>query len=101
MFENRHFDLLGDALSRFFGSLRSNSESSISGGAIPTIQSVHRKVLHTAIKVTVDAFFPPSRFLSAVKEIPLRSASVSNDKFAASRAARTLAPNAFSISSLV
>ena len=65
---------------------------------MPTIQSVRRSVRQTSNSVTVEAFFPPSRFRKAVRDIPLRSASVSNDTFAANRAARTLAPSVASIS---
>jgi len=73
----------------------------ISGGAIPRIQSVRRKDRQTSRSVTVEAFFPPSKFRKAVIEIPLRAAKVSNDRFAANRDARTLPPSAANISSRV
>lgn len=68
---------------------------------MPTIQSVRRNVRQTSSKVTVEAFLPLSRFRSAVMEMPLRAAVVSSDRFAASRAARMLAPNVANISSRV
>ncbi len=68
---------------------------------MPTIQSVRRNVRQTSRSVTVEAFRPPSRFRRAVREMPLRAAVVSSDRFAASRAARMLAPSVANISSRV
>ena len=65
---------------------------------MPTIQSVRLNVRQTSSNVTVEAFRPLSRFRRAVREMPLRAAVVSSDRFAASRAARTLAPNVANIS---
>lgn len=90
--------LLGEARRRFFGSARSKSASFISGGAMLRIQSVRRRVRQTSRSVTVEAFFPFSRFRRAETEMPLRAANVSSERLSASRAERMLAPSVCSIS---
>ncbi len=96
--DGHDFFLFDEARNLFFRIGRSNRLSSISGGAMPTIQSVRRNDRQTSRSVTVEAFLPPSRFRRAVREMPLRAANVSNDKLAANRAARTLDPKVASIS---